>query len=112
MTTPTGFPGGDKAYKTSGEILERMNKVAEAAGFAPDEWSLFVIETDQDGNIVRSGKLTSNSDFKADYMNRISVQFSGTFDWAVLSSAIPSVGKDRYLEMERISMAEYLRNYD
>ena len=112
MMTPTGYPGGDEAYQTSGEILSRMELIAEAAGFERSEWDLYVVETNQDGDVVRSGKLSETSDFKADYLNRISVQFSGTFDWAILSSAVPSVGTDKLLEIERISMAEYLRNYD
>src|SRR5690625_2761867 len=85
ITTPTGFPGGEEAYRTSGEIIDRMEVIANAAGFDESEWSLYVLETNHNGDVVQRGELTHGTDFRAEYMNRISVQFVGTFNWEVLS---------------------------
>lgn len=109
VVTPRGYPGGSNAYKTSGEIMQRLEKVASAAGFERDEWDVYVVEKNADGVVVKSGKLTPTTNFNVAYMNQISIQFSGVFDWAVLSSIVPFLGNDRYLEVERISIAEFFR---
>jgi|HigsolmetaAR206D_1030411.scaffolds.fasta_scaffold00003_140 hypothetical protein len=111
--TPHGFPGGDQAYFTSSEILDRMKKVAHAAGFRDGEWELYLEETDANGNVVRSGVLTDKSNFQCDYLDKISIQFRGTYQWGnSIASGIPGISEKRYMNVERIVMAEYLRNYD
>jgi len=111
--TPHGFPGGERAYLTSSEILDRMEKVAKAAGFRDGEWELYVEETDANGNVVQSGVLTDKSNFQCDYLNKISVQFRGSYRWGNSAvSGIPGIHRKQQMNVERIVMAEYLRNYD
>lgn len=112
QVTPTGFTGGNKSYQTSGKILNRMEKVAKVAGFKDGEWELYVEETDQNGKVVRKGILTEKSNFKADYLNKVSVEFRGKYRWDVLASGVPGINSERELKIKRIAMAEYLRNYD
>lgn len=112
LTTPVGYPGGSRAYQTSSEIIQRMNKVAEVAGLEKDEWELYIEEIDGNGNVVRSGILTEETNFEANYLNKIAVEFRGVYQWKAMSGAIPGIGKDRVLNIKRIAMAEYVRSYD
>lgn len=112
LATPVGFPGGSQAYQTSSEIIERMNKVAEAAGFERHEWELYIEEIDGNGNVVKSGVLTEDTNFEAEYLNKIAVEFRGTYQWKAVSGVVPGIGKDRVLNIKRITMAEYVRKYD
>lgn len=111
-STPSGFPGGSKAYKTSSEITDRVTKVARAAGFKDDDWELYIEEIDHNGTTVRSGVLTSQTNFKANYLNKVSITFRGTYRWDVLGAGVPGVNGDRDFNIKRIAMAEYLRDYD
>lgn len=110
---PYGFPGGDDAYLTSSEILNRITKTARAVGFEDHEWELYLEETDANGNVVRSGVLTEKSNFPVDYLNKITVHFRGTYRWSnSAASGIPGIGRERTMSIKRVVMAEYLRNYD
>ncbi len=111
-STPSGFPGGSKSYQTSSEILQQLEKVADAAGFKRSDWDLYIEEINGKGQVVRSGVLTENTDFKADYLDKISIEFRGTYHWDAISGAIPGLGSDRSINIKRISMAEYIRDYD
>lgn len=110
--TPTGFPGGSQSYQTSKEIIDRMEKVANAAGFERDQWDLYYTETNGQGIVVRKGVLSEDTTFQADYLDKISIEFKGKYRWNVLSTVVPGMDTDRTLTIKRISMAEYLRNYD
>lgn len=110
--TPKGFPGGSTAYQTSSEILNRFEKVAEAAGFEPDEWQLVYEEIDHNGNVVEKGVLKKNTHFEAEYLNKISIEFQAKYEWKALSGGLPFVGGERDMNVKRIVMAEYIRSYD
>jgi len=112
VATPQGFPGGDTAYMTSKEILERFQQIADVAGFKEGDWGLYYEEIDTNGNVVKSGQLTEKTNFKATYLNKISIEFRGTYQWRALSGAIPGIGRDRILTIKRTSMAEFVRSYD
>lgn len=113
VETPHGFPGGERAYLSSGEIVDRIGRVAQRMGFEDGEWELYVEEKDPNGNVIRSGLLTEESHFPVDYLNRITVRFTGTYRWKnSLASSIPGINRERYMNIERVVMAEFIRNYD
>lgn len=110
--TPVGFPGGNTAYQTSSEILERLNKVTDAAGFKNGEWELYIEEINDKGQVIRSGVLTPDTNFEATHLNKIAVEFRGKYQWKAISAVVPGADKDRTLKIKRIAMAEYIRSYD
>lgn len=110
--TPTQFPGGGTAYQTSKEIYNAMDTVATNVGFEKGSWKLYYEETDNSGKVVRSGYLSKDTEFKADYQDKISIQFIGKYNWDVLSTSIPGIAGDKIMSVERIAFAEYIRNYD
>lgn len=113
IETPYGFPGGDEAYLTSSEIIDRITKTARAVGFEDGNWELYVEEVDANGNVLRSGVLTPESNFPVDYLNKIRVHFRGTYRWSnSAASGIPGINRDRKMSIERVVMAEYLQNYN
>lgn len=109
---PNGFPGGNKSYQTSSQVLKRMDQIAKTAGFEDDEWEIYLEEKDSTGKVVRKGTLQDNTNLKAEYLNQISLEFHGTYKWSVLSAGVPGVDAERNLTIKRIAMAEYVRNYE
>lgn len=112
LITPARYPGGSESYQTSSEIIDRMDKVAKVAGFKRDEWELYIEEIDSNGNVIRSGALTPETNFEAEHLNKVAVEFRGIYRWDAMAGSVPGIGADRKLNVKRIAMAEYIRNYD
>lgn len=111
-STPSNFPGGSTAYQTSSEIITRLEKVAKTAGFKSGEYKLEITETTPKGTIVKQGELKAGTNFQASYLNKITITFTGQYEWGMLSTIIQGHDFTKQLIVERVAMAEYMRDYD
>lgn len=113
--TPEGYPGGDTAYLTSTEMLQKIEKRMKRSGlgeYKDGKWFVTLTEFDNDGKKVRTGKLEPDTDFDVDYMNSMDVKISASYRWRLMRIILADKAPDSPVTAERHSVSEFKYNFD
>lgn len=113
--TPEGYPGGDTAYLTSTEMLQKIEKRMKRSGlgeYGDGVWFVTLTEFDNEGNEIRSGRLTPNTNFKVDYMNSMDVKISASYRWRLMRFILADNAPDTPVTAERHSVSEFKYNFN
>ncbi|AFV22062.1 MULTISPECIES: hypothetical protein [Bacillus] len=109
---PKGFPGGDKAYVDSRELVQQVNDHLEGAGIKSNEWDLNLIRYDKNGRVVETKKLTTATNFKVDYQSAMDIELTYKYKWNVWGQIIPGTSDEKEAIQKRYVTSEFKYNYD
>lgn len=109
---PKGFPGGDKAYVDSRELVKQVNDHLEGVGIESNEWNLNLIRYDKNGRVVETRKLTTATNFKVDYQSAMDIELTYKYKWNVWGQIIPGTSDEKEAIQKRYVTSEFKYNYD
>lgn len=101
--TPANFPGGDKAYITSEELVENVREQLEGkANIENYTVTINGVELDEGTNL------------SIDYGQKIVVEVTSYYDWDIFSDFLPfgSYLSGKKIVAKRSSLSEFKFNYD
>ncbi|MFJ8531404.1 hypothetical protein [Bacillus sp. NPDC094106] len=109
---PKGFPGGEKAYVDSRELVTQIREHLKGAGIEENEWDLTLIRYNENGQIVETKKLTTATNFKVDYQSPMDIQLNYKYKWNLWGYIVPGASKDKNAVQKRYVTSEFKYNYD
>lgn len=110
--TPVGYPGGNKTYTTSRELLKNIDTAMTNAG-VKEGWSVTLTKYNKQGQIIKQGYLTEKTNLEVDYMESMDVEIHATYKW-LLMSQFDFVGLKEEADVgaKRHSVSEFKYNFD
>lgn len=107
QSAPTGYPGGDKAYMDSKEMVVYLQEEFKDAGIAPTEWKLELEGFSPSGHPVGVRSLTNGTNFEVDYQNLFEFEIEYQYKWNIIGQIIPPMGKMSTSVQKRSAISEF-----
>lgn len=110
---PTGFPGTNKNYITSGELYNGVKKHLEDAGLSTSnkDWDVEIKTYNKSGSIASLSTLDSSTKVYADYGTPIDVTIYYKYSWTLWGQIVPGLSEIK-TSTSRHSVSEFKYNYD
>lgn len=104
-SAPAGFPGGDNAYTSVGELNSTLSDHFKKAGIESGEWKLYV----ENKQILGSGSMSQSR--KIEFREPFSTKVEVTYTWNMISNFIPG-SLTNSLSSTRPTMSEWKYDYN
>ena len=100
-SAPTGFPGGNTAYESSSEVLDKVKQSFNNAKIADSEYKIYI-----------NGITFKNStNIEADYESILTTKIVVNYKWDMLSNFLPG-NVSHSISSNRSVMSEFKYRYD
>lgn len=109
---PTGYPGGDQAYRTSLELYKQIDGKMATSGIETDEWKATLTEYNKGGQIIREVVLTPQTNFRVDYMHSMDIHIEATYSWTLMSLITGNLLDVADVGAKRHTVSEFKYNFD
>ena len=109
---PTGYPGGDKAYLTSMELVKRIDEQMAQSNIEREQWKATMREYDKSGAVLREIELTPQTSLRVDYMNSMDIHIDATYNWTMMSVITGGLLDDADVGAKRHAVSEFKYNFD
>lgn len=100
-SAPTGFPGGNTAYESSTEILDKVKQSFNNAKIADTEYQIYINNT----------LLKGSTNIETDYESMLTTKIIVNYKWDMLSNFIPG-SLSHSIVSNRAVMSEFKYRYD
>ena len=104
---PAGFPGGDNAYVSLGEVIKQIDNQLTSSGIPSDKWQLKI-----NGRTYTSSTSGSASTGEIDQKEEIRVSLVVENNWKMTSSYIPAINPTNIISANRTTLSEWKYNFD
>lgn len=109
---PAGYPGGDRAYMTSLELVKKLNERMEKSGIDQESWKAVLTEYDESGQAIRQVQVNPRTDFKVDYMHSMDLHVEASYQWNLMRIVTAGVLDEVGVGATRHTISEFKYDFD